>query len=223
MPVSNKTSTGITGRAGFGGGFIIGVTIALLALLQGTPAASATTQADTLTQWLGANLGHSIWLFAVVAVLFAIKLNRLIGLLRDLPQPVLPNREIVSLDQMLDVWTQVFIGIGVIWTAVGMRSALQTALGDPGAALTDDADAVLRRLVDGGILLALTTTIVGAVGGYIMRVIKTVCVGAALQSYFEALDRQDMRTLVEATKRIEAHLGPASGQPAVPLAPGGNL
>ena len=107
---------------------------------------------------------------------------------------------------MLDVWTQVFIGIGVIWTAVGMRSALQSALGDPGAALTDDANAVLRRLVDGGILLALTTTIVGAVGGYIMRVIKTACVGAALQGYFEALERQELRALVDATQRIEAHL-----------------
>ena len=208
------------GRTGFGGGFIVGVTIALLALLQGTPAASDPSQADTLTQWLSANLGHSIWLFTLVAVLFGIKLNRLIGLLSDLPEPVTPNRDIVALDQMLDVWTQVFIGIGVIWTAVGMRSALQTALGDPGAALTDDADAVLRRLVDGGILLALTTTIVGAVGGYIMRVIKTVCVGAALQGYFEALDRQDMRTLVEATKRIEAHLGPAPAQPSVALTTG---
>ena len=152
------------------------------------------------------NLGHSLGLFSVVAVLFGIKLQRLLSLLEELPDPIEPNRHIVALDQMLDVWTQVFIGIGVVWTAVGMRSALQTALGDPNAALNDDADAVLRRLVDGGILLALTTTIVGAVGGYIMRVIKTACVGAALQGYYEGLERQEIRTLVAATNRIEAHL-----------------
>lgn len=191
---------------GFGWGFAIGVTIALVALLQTSSTEATGEQALDVTQWLSLNLGHSVGLFAIVAVLFAAKLIRLMRLLHDLPDPVQPHRDIVALDQMLDVWTQVFIGIGVIWTAVGMRSALQTALGDPGAALTDDADAVLRRLVDGGILLALTTTIVGAVGGYLMRVIKTACVGAALQSYFEALDRQELRALLHAAERIEAHL-----------------
>jgi hypothetical protein len=204
----------MTGVGGFQGGFAIGATIALTALILGTSAEPTGTAPLDLAQWLSTNLGHSLGLFGVVAVLFSIKLKRLVVLLESLPDPIESNRDIVALDQMLDVWTQVFIGIGVIWTAVGMRSALQTALGDPGAALTDDADAVLRRLVDGGILLALTTTIVGAVGGYLMRVIKTACVGAALQSYYEALDRQEIRALVEATRRIEAHLDqlPASGE-----------
>ena len=202
---SNSQQHNATGW-GFGWGFAIGVTIALVALLQTSSTEATNQQALDVTQWLSLNLGHSVGLFAIVAVLFAIKLIRLMRLLQDLPEPVQPNRDIVALDQMLDVWTQVFIGIGVIWTAVGMRSALQTALGDPGAALTDDADAVLRRLVDGGILLALTTTIVGAVGGYLMRLIKTACAGAALQSYFEALDRQELRALLHAAERIEAHL-----------------
>ena len=196
----------MAGTGGFKGGFIIGATIALTALMLSTPAEISTAAPLNLTQWLMTNLGHSLGLFSVVAVLFGIKLQRLLSLLEELPDPIEPNRHIVALDQMLDVWTQVFIGIGVVWTAVGMRSALQTALGDPNAALNDDADAVLRRLVDGGILLALTTTIVGAVGGYIMRVIKTACVGAALQGYYEGLERQEIRTLVAATNRIEAHL-----------------
>lgn len=196
----------MAGTGGFKGGFIIGAAIALTALMLSTPAEITTAPPVNLTQWLMNNLGHSLGLFSVVAVLFGIKLQRLLSLLEDLPDPIEPNRHIVALDQMLDVWTQVFIGIGVVWTAVGMRSALQTALGDPNAALNDDADAVLRRLVDGGILLALTTTIVGAVGGYIMRVIKTACVGAALQAYYEGLERQEIRTLVAATNRIEAHL-----------------
>jgi len=195
-----------TGGWGFSWGFAIGVTITLVALLQSSNVDAPAQQTLDITRWLRANLGHSMGLFAIVAVLFAVKLNRLMRLLQALPEPVQPHPDIAALDQMLDVWTQVFIGIGVIWTAVGMRSALQSALGDPGAALTDDADAVLRRLVDGGILLALSTTIVGAVGGYIMRVIKTACVGAALQGYYEALDRKDMCALVRATERIEGYL-----------------
>ena len=95
---------------------------------------------------------------------------------------------------------------GVIWTAVGMRSALQSALGDPDGALTDTASNVLRKLVDGGILLALTTTIVGGVGGYLMRLGKTVLVGAGLQDFYEETNRREMRELITATERIEAHL-----------------
>ena len=53
---------------------------------------------------------------------------------------------------------------------------------------------MLQRLVDGGILLALSTTIVGGVGGYLMRVIKTVLVGAPLRRcYAEAGRAQGVR------------------------------
>jgi len=58
-----------------------------------------------------------------------------------------------------------FFGVGVVWTAIGMRSALLSALGglDQSAAAELGAFEILRRLVDGGILLALSTTIVGVV------------------------------------------------------------
>ena len=123
----------------------------------------------------------------------------------------------VELDQLLDVWIHLFVGIGVIWTAVGMRSALQTALGDPGEALADTAGSVLQKLVDGGILLALTTTIVGGVGSYLMRLGKTMIVGAHLNSFYDSYNRRQMSELLELTQRIEA----AAAVPAAGLSTGG--
>lgn len=189
---------------GFGWGVTAGVVLALVALLTASPDPDAAAS-NLVSSWLQRNLGHSVWFFAAVVVLFGLKMKRLIALL-ERPDPAERSSEVVELDQMLDVWIQVFIGIGVIWTAVGMRSALQAALGDPGAALTDTAGNVLRKLVDGGILLALTTTIVGAVGGYLMRVCKTAFAGARLQSFYETEDRRELKALLLAAERIESHL-----------------
>ncbi len=192
------------GSWGFGWGAGIGVMLALLALLIAEPASesAAVTSGESLGSWLNANLGHSIWLFAIVFTLYVFNLRRLNKLINTDSQ----LRDVVELDQLLDVWIHLFVGIGVIWTAVGMRSALQSALGDPGGALTDSASNVLRKLVDGGILLALTTTIVGGVGGYLMRLGKTVLVGAGLQDFYEEMNRREMRQLISTAERIEARL-----------------
>ena len=153
-----------------------GVLLALLALILAAPADPQDSARLLLGGWLTTNLGHSVWLFGLVLTLYVMNLRRLQQILAD--QPVL--RDVVELDQLLDVWIHLFVGIGVIWTAVGMRSALQAALGEPGQALVDSAGSVLQKLVDGGILLALTTTIVGGIGGYLMRLGKTMVVGASL-------------------------------------------
>ncbi len=91
-----------------------------------------------------------------------------------------PINQIVQLDHLTDIWTTLFFGTGVIWTAIGMRSALIFALGDRDAALQQGAFAMLERMIDGGILLALSTTIFGGVGGYVMRVYKTISLGTQL-------------------------------------------
>jgi hypothetical protein len=96
-----------------------------------------------------------------------------------------PADEISQLEHLNDVWTSLFFGIGVIWTAIGMRSALLYALGDPDIASQAGAYAVLQRLVEGGILTALTTTIVGGIGGYMMRVVKSSLLGTRLSRYYE--------------------------------------
>ncbi|MCZ6853997.1 MAG: hypothetical protein O7G86_08760 [Gammaproteobacteria bacterium] len=199
------------GSWGFWWGAGTGIVLALIALLITEPTSGSAydSNRESLGSWLEANLGYSIWLFAIVFTLYVSNLHRLNKLV-NAPSKL---RDVVELDQLLDVWIHLFVGIGVIWTAVGMRSALQSALGDTGGALTDSASNVLRKLVDGGILLALTTTIVGGVGGYLMRLGKTVIVGASLQDFYEEKNHREMRELISAAERIEAHLDGIENEP----------
>lgn len=185
-------------------GTLTGVAVYAFLMLGSVPESSLVD--STAHLWVQQNLGASLWLFATVSALFVLDLTRLKQ--RLLKQEVSHEhsalRDIVGLDQRLDVWAHLFVGIGVVWTAIGMRSALQTALGD--GDLSGSANSVLKNLVDGGILLALTTTIVGGVGGYLMRLVKTVSVGAALQAFYEALNQAGVKELIVATERIESHL-----------------
>ena len=186
-------------------GILAGAATAGLALHFGqlAPLTLEASAGSAWAEWIALNLGHSVWLFALVLAFYGLNLHRLQERLERSPQSL----EVVELDQLSDVWINLFIGIGVIWTAVGMRSALQAALGQPDAGEAS-ADTVLRNLVDGGILLALTTTIVGAVGGYLMRLLKTLLVGARLQAVYEAQQSQRLDSLINATERIEQHLAP---------------
>ena len=152
--------------------------------------------------WVYDNLGSSLPVFAILLLAFFITLNRLRIYLRE-EKPV---DKIVQLDHLTDTWTALFFGTGVIWTAIGMRSALIFALGDPDATVQQGAFAVLQRLVDGGILLALSTTIFGGIGGYLMRVYKSISLGAELQQQYDRAARVDTSSMKDALHRIEAHL-----------------
>lgn len=134
-----------------------------------------------VSNWTRRNLGLSVLPFAITLGLY---MHSLRALARRLDASS-PANEIGQLEHLTEVWTSLFFGIGVIWTAIGMRSALLFALGDPDAAAQAGAFAILSRLVDGGILTALTTTIVGGVGGYLMRVIKSSFLGNRLSRYYE--------------------------------------
>lgn len=136
---------------------------------------------QVLTDWTRRNLGLSILPFGITLVLYVHSLRVLAQLLEDSR----PADEVSQHDHLVDVWISLYFGIGVIWTAIGMRSALLHALGDPGAVSQSGAYAVLERLVDGGILTALTTTIVGGIGGYLMRVFKSSYLGTRLSHYYE--------------------------------------
>lgn len=156
-------------------------------------------------EWLGwayTNLGSSIPVFAVLLIAFFVTLGRLRKCLDD-ERPV---NQVVQLDHLTDIWTTLFFGTGVIWTAIGMRSALIFALGDRTLALSQGAFAMLERMVDGGILLALSTTIFGGVGGYLMRVYKTVSLGSELQQRYDRAARADTSMMRESLERIEKHL-----------------
>ena len=138
-------------------------------------------QVQLLFEWLQQNLRLSIVPFGITLGLYIHSLRLLQQGLHDQR----PTDEISQLEHLNDVWTSLFFGIGVIWTAIGMRSALLYALGDPDIASQAGAYAVLQRLVEGGILTALTTTIVGGIGGYVMRVIKSSVLGTRLSRYYE--------------------------------------
>jgi hypothetical protein len=140
---------------------------------------------QVLVEWSRRNLGLSIVPFGITLVLYIHSLR----MLRRRLDAGSPQDEISQLEHLNDVWTSLFFGIGVIWTAIGMRSALLYALGDPGVAAQAGAYAVLQRLVEGGILTALTTTIVGGIGGYLMRVIKSSLLGTRLSRYYEAQEQ----------------------------------
>ncbi len=201
-----------SGSWGFAWGAGTGIVLTLIALLiVAPPQPELASSRASLGSWIEVNLGHSIWLFALTLTLYVMNLTRLNRLLEADHPPGFT--EVVELDQLLDVWIHLFVGIGVIWTAVGMRSALQAALGDPGEALADTAGSVLQKLVDGGILLALTTTIVGGVGSYLMRLGKTMAVGARLNAFYDANNRRELNELVLVTRRLEASVAslPGSG------------
>ena len=102
-----------------GAGAGAGLALVALGLSGGAVAADAAPVSD----WLQLNLGHSAWLFALVLTVYAANLLRLSRLLAGGPD----LKVVVKLDQLSDVWINLFVGIGVIWTAVGMRSALQAA------------------------------------------------------------------------------------------------
>jgi len=107
---------------------------------------------------------------------------------------------------LLDLSATLFVGIGVIWTAIGMRDALIYGLGDPVVSATAGAFSVLQRLVDGGILLALSTTIVGGAGGYLMRVIKSVVLGEKLTALYMHESQRPAEASLATLQRIEHQL-----------------
>ena len=202
-------------------GVVIGLVVLLLPVVwQGTGNHGLILyEAPSLQQaWqmVDTNLRGSVIPFAVVLLAFILQLLRLRSLLAG-EQPELDR--VVRHEQLLDLSANLFFGVGVIWTAVGMRGALLHGLGDPGAAASAGAFAVLRRLVEGGILLALSTTIVGGVGGYLMRAVKSVTLGRPLAALYMRESQRPAEANLAALTRIERLLQgaqPESGSKQTP-------
>jgi len=169
---------------------------------------SAVSRPSEWLEWAYSNLGMSIPVFAILLIVFFLTVARLRTYL-DEDRAV---NQIVQLDHLTDIWTTLFFGTGVIWTAIGMRSALIFALGDREAALSQGAFAMLERMINGGILLALSTTIFGGIGGYLMRLYKTVSLGADLQQRYDLAARADTSEMRESLQRIEKNLRTSSTQ-----------
>jgi heme A synthase len=125
------------------------------------------------------HLRLSIVAFGVLFILYGWLLFRMRYLLDQ------PDTELAQLsfyDRLLNTTISTFFGVGVIWTAIGMETALMQALEgmdtQGGSMMETGAYGLLERLVNGGLLLALSTTVFGGFCGYLLRLLKIVLLGA---------------------------------------------
>ncbi len=155
--------------------------------------------------WIYDNLRLSLVPFGLVLLLYFFQLGKLDRLL---DQSATTPDQVMQAENWINASISMFFGIGVIWTAIGMRSALLAGLANLSNETAEQLGAfeILHRLVDGGILLALSTTIVGAVGGYLMRLYKIVRVGARQQTYYRQLGQSQWETYGRKLEVIESHL-----------------
>jgi hypothetical protein len=155
--------------------------------------------------WTYDNLRLSVIPFFLTAFCFGGSLMRLKRLLSD---PAVSADKVAQTEHLVDIWINLFFGIGVIWTAIGMRGALLEGLGDLNSqsAARLGAFSILQRLVDGGILLALSTTIFGAVGGYFLRLVKSLTVGNRVNAYYNQLAEQQAESVQQVLQSIDNRL-----------------
>lgn len=155
--------------------------------------------------WTYENLRLSVIPFSLTFICFA---GSLLRLKRCLADPAVSVEKIAQTEELVDIWINLFFGIGVIWTAVGMRAALLEGIGDLNSqtAARLGAFSILQRLVDGGILLALSTTIFGAVGGYLLRLIKSLTVATRIKAYYKRLAEKQADSVNHILQSIDNRL-----------------
>jgi hypothetical protein len=202
----------------FSGGFIAGALGALGALFLGVVLLYVLNMSEVLAisvldvpsvqrvlSWAYENLRLSVVPFFLTLIFYTGAMWRLKHYLRDQGASV---EKIAQADHLVDIWINLFFGIGVIWTAIGMRGALLEGLGNLNAhsAAKLGAFSILQRLVDGGILLALSTTIVGAIGGYLLRLIKSLAVGTQVRIYYSRVAKQQADAVNVVLESIDEQL-----------------
>nr|WP_321395908.1 hypothetical protein [uncultured Desulfobacter sp.] len=165
-----------------------------------------------MLRWCYENLGLSLVPFVLVTVAYCVYLKKL-SVLLNTPNPV--SSKVFVLEEKIDLLTTIFFGIGVIWTAIGMRNALLAALGnmDAQTAAQKGAFYILTQLVEGGILLSLSTTIVGGIGGYIMRLIKSWVTGPRLTAFFDSQTEAQARQVLDRLDNIARLIQENKGNP----------
>ena len=136
-----------------------------------------TASPDWLLHPLAALYRHlklSIVPFGALFVLYFYLINRIRS---ELGKENSVLSRLTFYDRLLNTTISMFFGVGVIWTAIGMETALMSALDGTGASTDMTAQGVLKNLVNGGLLLALSTTVFGGACGYMLRLLKIVFIG----------------------------------------------
>jgi len=203
--IINRFSAGfITGALG-----VLAIGAALLYMLNMSEVVAISVlkipSVQRVLGWTYENLRLSVIPFFLTILCFAGSLMRLNRYLGD---PGVSAEKIAQTEHLVDIWINLFFGIGVIWTAIGMRGALLEGLGELNSqsAAQLGAFSILQRLVDGGILLALSTTIFGAVGGYVLRLVKSLTVGTRVKAYYNQLTEQQAASVHHVLQSIDDRL-----------------
>ena len=193
--------------AGALGVLIIGATLLYMLNMSEVVAISVleVPSVQRVLSWTYENLRLSIIPFCLT---FLFYISSLLRLKRCLRNQRVSAEKIAQIDHLVDIWINLFFGIGVIWTAVGLRGALLEGIGDLNAQTAAELGAfsILQRLVDGGILLALSTTIFGAVGGYLLRLVKSLAVGTQVKAFYNRIAEQQAESVNSTLRSIDARL-----------------
>lgn len=162
-------------------------------------------------QWCYGNLGLSVIPFSAIGLAYAVYLKRLLSFLKT-GNP--EAKAVFALEEKIELLMNIFFGVGVIWTAIGMRNALLASLGnmDAETAAQKGAFYILTRLVEGGILLSLSTTIAGGVGGYVMRLVKAWSTGSLMNAFLEHQTDKQSREILNRLDRIAGLLNAPGGE-----------
>ena len=153
-------------------------------------------------------LGYSVLFFVPVLfgyVLFFALLKTSLSRHKEGPDQL---HDIRFYNSGMDMFITLFFGIGVLFTAWGLQNALVSAIG--GVSKTEagtlGAWGILQRLVNNGILIALWTTIVGGVGGYLMRFAKHFFLGRELIGLSSRRMEEEKGVFFERLEAIMLHL-----------------
>jgi len=163
-------------------------------------AVGSVLSVQAVTNWITINLGLSAPLFMILTALGWSYVGRLKDTVTEAQTP--PAR-IAHLEQRIDLIVALLFGVGVLYTAVGLRAALVQAID---TSSDHSASDMLAALVNGGILGAMTSTIVGGVLGYSLRMLKLFRVGHALDAYYSEQDLQVIERREDILKEILSEL-----------------
>lgn len=151
------------------------------------------------------HLGSSIYFFSANFLLFilgAIKLSAALG------EDQIDYDRIKYWDSVINSSIALFFGIGIIYTAVGMQQAFQIALKNLDQDMAQELGpwGILNRLLDGGLLMALSTTIVGSALGYIFKMLRVLVLGPKLIKIGNKTENINHRELIDILSDINKKL-----------------
>ncbi len=144
---------------------------------------------DQILSWLETNLGYSAHLFLIICLFYRIYWSKINYKLKTVSQKNWVD--ILHYEEVLTALAVIAMVIGVIWTALGMRSALAAIFSNDEMSMSDGGVLeLLDQLINGGILTALTSTIVGASMGTLFRLFKIFFLNKRLNQYQIALEEK---------------------------------